>query len=110
TGRLPPALGLLGEEDRGFFQDLALLTHYPVLTPQPVQHSTLISSSARPGAFCDVAALHPLTKRVRADAQVISHLLQGLAALAIKPHRLGLELQGVRRVVGTSLHPGHFPS
>src|SRR5690606_11035694 len=106
----PPALGLLGEEDRGFSQDLALLTQYPDLTPQPVQLSTLISHQARPGALSHVAALHPLTKRLRADAQVISHLLQGPTALAVKPHRLGLELQGVRRVVGTSLHPGHFPS
>src|SRR5690606_36429022 len=109
-GRLPPALGLLREEDRGFLQDLALLTQDPVLPPQTVELSPLVTIKPGPGAASDVRAFHPLPERVAAHAQLVSYLLQRPPALAEQPYRLDLELKRVGRISGSSLHGQSFPS
>src|SRR5690606_21517229 len=109
-GRLPPALGLLREEDRGFSQDLALLTQDPVIPPQTVELSPLVTIKPGPGAASDVRAFHPLPERVAAHAQLVSYLLQRPPALAEQPYRLDLELKRVGRISGSSLHGQSFPS
>src|SRR5690606_29857968 len=109
-GRLPPALGLLREEDRGFFQDLALLTQDPVLPPQTVELSPPVTTMTGPGAASDARAFHPLPERVAAHAHLVSYLLQRPPALAEQPYRLDLELKRVGRISGSSLHGQSFPS
>src|SRR5690606_11961817 len=88
---------------RGFFQDLALLTQDPVLPPQTVELSPLVTIKPGPGAASDVRAFHPLPERVAAHAQLVSYLLQRPPALAEQPYRLDLELKRVGRISGSSL-------
>jgi hypothetical protein len=44
--RSPQRAGLLREEGRGFFQDLALLAQDPVLAAQPAQFFLFVSGQA----------------------------------------------------------------
>src|SRR5690606_34098948 len=86
------------------------LTQDPVLPPQTVELSPLVTIKPGPGAASDVRAFHPLPERVAAHAQLVSYLLQRPPALAEQPYRLDLELKRVGRISGSSLHGQSFPS
>src|SRR5215217_1579423 len=88
---------LLGEEDRRFFQDLALLGERPDLTPQPAKLLALVAAEPLTAALIDVDLTGPIAQRLRRDPELGGELRDRPAAASEQPDGLLAELQRIRR-------------
>ena len=85
----PTLVGLLGEEGRGFFQDLPLHPQRLVLTAQPLQLLALIAREPTgTPAGVGIGLLDPVAQRHLGDPQVLGGLADRLAGQANELDRL----------------------
>src|SRR5436190_4699457 len=101
---------LLGEEGRGFVQDVAFFAQHPVLAPQPRQLATLISrQTIVAAALIEISLLDPVPQRLRGHAEIICDLRQRPIAGSDKTNRLNTKLRRIRRGNSLTRHKDYSP-
>src|SRR5712692_3352511 len=89
---LPARVGLLGEEGRGFYQDLPLFAQRLDLATETAHFLRFLGcQSIVSQAIIDVSLLHPLTERLGRDLQLAGDLGHGFAAGPDEADGLGTE-------------------
>src|SRR6266516_1553544 len=99
--------GLLGEEGRRFFQDVALLLERANASAQTDELIAFLGGkTVGATALVEVGLLHPDPKRLDAHSKIAGHRGGVVAFLLYQPDRLSSELRRVRR----SRSPSHVDS